>query len=78
MVFDSKQFQVKKSEVAIAKWLGSKDDDTLAELLKLFRRELWKGQLQINYVGNGGINDVIFTEKPSPMRVTEDKEDTSY
>lgn len=70
MAFDTKQFSIKKEEVATAKWLGPKDDSSLAKLLGLFRREKWRGQLQINYVGNGGINDVVFTERPSKM--TED------
>jgi hypothetical protein len=72
--FNSKQFQVirkKAREYALAKWTGPKDDDTLSELLKLFRREKWRGQLRVDYPGNGGINDVVFTEQPSKMDADE-------
>ena len=52
--FDSKQFEVKREDQAIARWIGPKDDTTIAQLLDLFRREKWKGQLVISYAGNGG------------------------
>jgi hypothetical protein len=60
--FNSKQFVIKREDMAIAQWRGPKDDETLAQLLSLFRREKWRGQFVVNYVGNGGVNDVIFTE----------------
>lgn len=75
--FNSKQFEIKREDQAIAKWTGPKDDETLAQLLALFRRERWRGQLVINYPGNGGINDVVFTERKTP-RFTENREDTAY
>lgn len=71
MVFDSKQFQIRKDQVAIAKWTGPKDEVTLGELLRLFIRERWRGQLQVNFPGNGGINDIVFTEKPSVIKPEE-------
>jgi hypothetical protein len=75
--FDSKQFEVKREDQAIAKWVGAKDDATLAKLLTLFRSEGWRGQLVINYPGNGGVNDVIFTERKA-RRVVEDAESLPY
>ena len=72
--FDSKQFEVKLQGCAIATWTGPKDDATLGKLLELIRREKWRGQLQINYVGNGGVNTVVFTEV---RRMSEEGEDAS-
>ena len=37
--FDSKQFEIKREDQAIARWTGPKDDATLVQLLDLFRRE---------------------------------------
>lgn len=72
--FDSKQFEVKLQGHAIATWTGPKDDATLARLLELIRREKWRGQLQVNYSGNGGVSTVIFTEV---RRMVDDGEDAS-
>ena len=36
--FDSKQFEVKREDQAIARWIGPKDDTTIAQLLDLFRQ----------------------------------------
>jgi hypothetical protein len=70
-MFDTKQFVIKKESVAVARWTGEKDDLTLSQLLALFRREKWRGQFQINYPGNGGVQSVVFTEKPSAMKGDE-------
>lgn len=75
--FDSKQFEVKREDQAIARWTGPKDDITLAQLLDLFRREKWKGQLSISYSGNGGVSDVVFTERKT-RRVAEDPDAMPY
>ena len=74
-VFDSKQFDVKLQGHAVATWLGAKDDPTLARLLELIRKEKWRGQLQVNYTGNGGVTNVVFTEV---RRMVEQKEDLPH
>lgn len=56
------QFEVKLQGHAIARYLGEKDDASLSALLRFFRREKWRGQLVINWPGNGGVNDIVFTE----------------
>jgi hypothetical protein len=56
------EFDVKTQGHAIAKYLGPKDDASLAQLLAFFRKEKWRGQLVLNYPGNGGMNDIVFTE----------------
>ena len=75
--FDSKQFEIKREDQAIARWTGPKDDETLAQLLELFRREKWRGQLVVNYSGNGGVSDIVFTERKL-RRLIEEKEDLAY
>jgi len=75
--FDSKQFEVKREDQAIAKWVGPKDDVTLGQLLALFRIEKWKGQFTISYSGNGGVSDVVFTERKQ-RRLAEDAPELPY
>jgi hypothetical protein len=75
--FDSKQFEVKREDQAIAKWTGPKDEATLAQLIALFIREKWRGQFVISFPGNGGVNDVIFTERKT-RKIVEEREDTPY
>ncbi len=75
--FDSKQFEIKREDQAIARWTGPKDETTLVQLLDLFRKERWRGQLVVSYSGNGGISDVVFTERKI-RRIVEDKEDLPY
>jgi hypothetical protein len=75
--FDSKRFEVKREDQAVAVWKGPKDDATLAQLLALFRSEKWRGHLTINYPGNGGVNDVVFTER-KVRRIVEENDDLPY
>jgi hypothetical protein len=75
--FDSKQFEVKREDQAIATWKGPKDAATLAQLIELFLREKWRGQFVVSFPGNGGINDVIFTERKT-RKIVEEREDTPY
>jgi hypothetical protein len=62
---------------AIAKYLGPRSpkdaeyDNHIERLHEFFRAKKWKGQLVINYPGNGGVNDIVFTEV---RRMTEEKE----
>ena len=69
-MFDSKQFDIKREDQAIATWTGPKDDATLAELLTVFRQEKWRGQFVISYSGNGGVTSVVFTERKA-RRIVE-------
>ena len=68
------EFDVKLQGHAIAKWNGEKDESTIAKLFAFFRREKWRGQFVINFPGNGGVNDVTFTEV---RRMTESAEKDS-
>ncbi len=75
--FDSKQFEIKREDQAIARWTGPKDAETMTQLLALFLREKWRGQWIISLSGNGGISDATFTERKA-RRLIEDKEDLPY
>lgn len=69
------QFSIKMEGRAYARYLGSRDETSLAQLISWCKKEKVRGQLQINLTGNGGISDVILDEK---RRMTEAKEDTPY
>ena len=57
------EFDVRLQGHAVAKYLGPKDAISIAKLYEFFRREKWRGQLIMNFPGNGGVNgDIIFTE----------------
>lgn len=75
--FDSKQFEVKREDQAIARWTGPKDAETLAQLIALFITEKWKGHFSVAFPGNGGVNEVVFTER-KPRRIPEDGEELPY
>lgn len=75
--FDSKQFEIKREDQAIARWTGPKDAETLGQLLELFLREKWRGQWTISLSGQGGITDAVFTERKM-RKITEEKEDLPY
>jgi hypothetical protein len=70
--FDSKQFEIRREDVAIATWVGPKDDVTLAKLIELFRLEKWRGNFVISF-SQGGVNGVVFTEKKL-RRIADEQE----
>jgi hypothetical protein len=74
-IFDTKQFSVRLQGHAIATWLGPRDNATIGRVLDLIRREKWKGQLQVDFGGDGGVSSIIFTEV---RRMVETKEDLPY
>jgi hypothetical protein len=55
-------FDVKLQGHAIATYRGPKSADMVAKLYEYFRKEKWRGQFVINFPGNGGVNDMVFTE----------------
>lgn len=71
MPFDPK-FDVKMEAHAVARYVGPKDDASLAQLLAFFRSERWRGALVINYPGNSGVQDVTFTER-KPAQIVEEQ-----
>jgi len=56
------EFDVKLQGHAVAKYLGPKDAISIAKLFEYLRTDRWRGQLVINFPGNSGVNDIIFTE----------------
>jgi hypothetical protein len=66
------EFDVKLQGHAIAKWEGAKDETTIGKLFTFFRASKWRGRFEVNFPGNGGVNDVVFTEI---RRMTETEND---
>ena len=64
------EFDIKLRGHAIARYRGPKDD--VGKLHEFFRHEKWRGQMIVNYPGNGGVNDIIFDEI---RNMSEEKED---
>ena len=56
------QMEMKMEGHCRARWTGSKDVKTIAELFEFYRTEGWRGQWVINFPGNGGVTEIIFTE----------------
>ena len=69
------KFSIKMEGRAYARYLGPRDPDSLSQLVDWCKREKVRGQLQINFTGNGGITDVVLDEK---RRMTVEKEDLPY
>lgn len=75
--FDSKQFEVKREDQAIATWKGPKDRETVKRLIDLVLDEKWRGEFVLSLPGNGGINSIVVTERKM-RRIVEEREDTPY
>jgi len=56
------EFDVQYQGRARAIWRGPKDPATLVKLFEFFRKEKWRGRLEVQYPGNGGINEIAFDE----------------
>ena len=69
------EFSIRMEGRAYARYLGPRDPESIRELFLWCKREKVRGQLQINFTGNGGVTDIILDEK---RRMSEDKEDTAY
>lgn len=65
------QFETKAH--AIARFLGPRDQGTVVNLLQFVIHEKWRGQLVINFTGNGGIQDVVFSEVKRTIPFVEEK-----
>jgi hypothetical protein len=70
MPFEPK-FEIKLEGHAKAKFVGVKDGATVGQLFDYFRANKWKGRFEINFPGNGGVNDIIFTEVRRAVEVAE-------
>lgn len=69
------EFSIRMEGRAYARYLGPRDPNSIRDLFEWCKREKVRGQLQINFTGNGGVTDIILDEK---RRMTETKEDLPY
>ena len=58
----SPEFNIKMEGHAFAHFQGPRDSESIKHLLEFIKTEKWRGILRITFVGNGGVNDVIFEE----------------
>jgi hypothetical protein len=70
MSFDPK-LEIKKTGNVTAEFKGAKTPENLAEFYVWIKEQKWKGCLELNFVGNGGVNGWIFREAPIKLAETE-------
>lgn len=63
------EFKISMMGGVTAEFTGKKTTENVLAILEWIRREKWMGCLEINVPGNGGLNSIIFREKPK--RLTE-------
>lgn len=68
------KFEVKATGHVFAEFVGPKNAESMGNLFDWLKRNKWAGALQINFTGQGGVNSVVFAEKPKRLR--EIPEDT--
>lgn len=66
-------FDVKLQGHAIATYKGPTDAASMGKLWDYLRKQGWRGQLVCNFPGNGGIQNVIFTEVRRAKEVLDTK-----
>ncbi len=62
------EFTIKATGHVVAEFTCDRTSANIAHIFDWIRREKWKGCLQINFPGNGGVNNVVFAESPKPLR----------
>ena len=63
MIDLAKQFDVYQGKQTVARYTGPRDPEAIHQLYIFLRRNEWKGMLYINFSGNGGVSDIVFSEK---------------
>lgn len=61
------EFDIKSMGHITAEYKGAKTPENMARLYEWIRKEKWRGCLQINFVGNGGVNSIVFAETPKRL-----------
>ena len=70
MTFDPK-FEIRMQGQVTAEFTGKKTTENIAAVVDWIKAEKWRGCLEINVPGNGGVNTVIFREAPKRLEETE-------
>lgn len=61
-------FSTKATGHVTATFSGPKTTEEIAKVVDWIRAKGWRGCLQLNLPGNGGVNSVIFAESPKALR----------
>lgn len=61
------EFQIKIMGGVTAEFTGKKTTENIVNIVEWIKREKWIGCLEINCPGNGGLNSIIFREKPKRL-----------
>jgi hypothetical protein len=64
------QFTVKATGHVVAEFTCERTSSNIGLIFEWIKREQWKGCLQINFAGNGGVCSIRFAESPKPLRDT--------
>jgi hypothetical protein len=62
------EFEIKATGHVTATFKGTATPAHIANVVEWVKRQQWRGVLQINYVGNGGINSIVFAESPKALK----------
>lgn len=62
MIDFTSQFALQRGKHTFARYTGPCDEETIRNLYIFIRRVQWRGQLYINFSGNGGVTNIIFTD----------------
>jgi hypothetical protein len=70
MPFEPK-FTVTKAKHISAEFKNIRTPEDFAALYQWLKAQKWRGALETNFAGNGGVNSVIFREHPIRERLAE-------
>lgn len=61
-------YSTKATGHVIATFNGPKTAAEIAKVVDWIRAKGWRGCLQVNVPGNGGINSIVFAESPKALK----------
>ena len=62
MIDLTSQFSIQQGKHTFARYTGARDPESIHALYIFIRQHRWRGKLFINFTGDGGITDIIFTD----------------
>lgn len=62
------EIEFKATGHVTATFKGSATPAHIANVVEWIKKRQWRGCLQVNFAGNGGVNSIVFAESPKPLR----------
>lgn len=63
MIDLTEQFVIhERGKHTLARYTGPRDPESIHSLYIYLRQQQWRGMLNINFTGNGGVTDITFTD----------------